>query len=421
MFKFLKISINSEAPSELIELKYLLVSLIPCYINSKGQRYFDPLWYKDLLQHLEYIKYFTLASPCLNQEPPSGFVAIASHAQLEKISFIDLPAPKSFFDALRLLPVTIIQLWHAISKAEIVHTGIAGWPIPPGWLVTPIVKFQKKIYLIIVESAFWRLSPVVTKTFKGRIRAALSECINRWCINNTDLAIFTQDQYRKSLMTRHPERGHVIHASWISEENILTEQSAASIWLKKIALPVEEMRVLFAGRLTADKGLSVLLKAMQLLGQEKVAIKLDILGRGDLENECHTNSRRLQFPAEICILGTVSYGTEFFKLISNYHLVVVPSISDEQPRIVYDAYSQAVPVLASDTAGLRDCVFNGDTGLLVAPNQVQALAELLKWSTNHREELERMGMSALRVAQKMTHREMHRQRWQLLVEMITRI
>ena len=53
--------------------------------------------------------------------------------------------------------------------ADIVHTGVAGWPIPLGWVVTPIAKIQRKFYLIICESAFWRLSPIPKNGKTGKL------------------------------------------------------------------------------------------------------------------------------------------------------------------------------------------------------------------------------------------------------------
>jgi glycosyltransferase involved in cell wall biosynthesis len=118
------------------------------------------------------------------------------------------------------------------------------------------------------------------------------------------------------------------------------------------------------------------------------------------------------------LLGTVPYGAPLFELIRSYDAVVVPSISDEQPRIVFDAYSQAVPVLASDTRGLRSCVKSDELGLFVAPNDVSALANLLRYVAMHRTELKRLGINSLAYAHSMTHQKMHRQRAVLLQTMI---
>ena len=401
-----------------ITSRYLLITGIECYRDEKGRRYLDRLWYKDLLEHLRYLKNFTLASPCQREELPKDVVALDSDPSFSEVKFIDLPSPNSFIKAIMQLPITTTRLWQAIGQADIVHTGVGGWPIPMGWLVTPIVRLRKKFYVIIVESAFWRSQSGTPTTIRSRIRSVISEKLNRWCMNNTDLAIFTQEEYQKSLLTKWQERGHVIHASWIDEDNILSESDATAIWNKKVSLSTKELKVLFAGRLNASKGVLILLEAMRALDEQGVPVKLDILGQGELINECERASKSMQVSTKIEVLGTVPYGLKFFQMLQTYHAVVVPSISDEQPRIVYDAYSQAVPLLASDTAGLRDCIQNGKTGMLTDSNNSTALANLLTWSWQNLNQLESMGMSSLKVVRVMTHQEMHRKRWHLLLKML---
>jgi glycosyltransferase involved in cell wall biosynthesis len=147
---------------------------------------------------------------------------------------------------------------------------------------------------------------------------------------------------------------------------------------------------------------------------------LDILGDGSLKSECELAASRIKGKTSVNLLGSVPYGEPLFELIRKYDAVVIPSISDEQPRIVFDAYSQAVPVLASDTPGLRSCVKSGELGMFAAPNDVCALADLLRYAATHHSELKKLGMNALSNAHSMTHQEMHRQRAVLLQAMIDR-
>ena len=162
----------------------------------------------------------------------------------------------------------------------------------------------------------------------------------------------------------------------------------------------------------------VLLEAMKILAQKNIAVNLDLLGDGTGLSECKILSNQLQKSVKIKILGTVAYGKEFFRLLQEYHAIVVPSLSDEQPRIVYDAYSQAVPVLASNTDGLRDCIQNHKTGVIVNSNDPVALADLIEWSGQNLPQLQSMGKASLQQAHSMTHQEMHRSRWQLLLKML---
>ena len=52
-----------------IDKRYLLVLNIHSFCDSKGSRYLDLMWAKDLTQHFKYLKNFTLVSPCVRETP----------------------------------------------------------------------------------------------------------------------------------------------------------------------------------------------------------------------------------------------------------------------------------------------------------------------------------------------------------------
>ncbi len=413
-------SFQSGWDSALYPQPYLLVvgQHLPVYRNESGQLFTGELWQKDLARHLEYLDHLMIATPLLHQEPPSDAVLLDSKPS--RIEIVELPAQTSFLHAIRTMPTMVSRLWRATRRAGIVHSGIAGWPIPMGWIVTPLVLLCRKPYVVIVESAPWRLQKGAAAGWRSRLRAFLQELMGRWVLSKTELPIFTQDEYRQSLMRQQASRGHVIPASWIDEQDILTDVEAEQAWQRKLAAPDSRLKILFAGRLVPDKGIRVLLEALQQLSAGDAPIMLSILGEGDLKNECTTVGAELTGVTSLKVLGTVPYGAPLFALIREYDALVVPTISDEQPRIVFDAYSQAVPVLASDTAGLRSCVRKGETGMLTTSNDVTALVALLQHASQHRSELKQLGQQSLKYAHEMTHQEMHRQRVVLLKDLLDR-
>jgi len=399
---------------------YLIVveQQLPIYRGQDGRFLADDLWQKDLVMHLEYIHHLMLASPCLGrQAPPDAKLVEVKGSAFE---LIELPQQRGFLQALTLMPVIVYRLSKAVRRAGIVHSGIVGWPIPMGWIVAPLALLLRKPLVIVVESAPWRLPQGFAAGWKRRARALLQEYLGRWVLHRADLVICTQDEYRESLVgPKHP-RAFVIPASWIDEKDILSEEGAVGSWEKKLSHSDGRLNILFVGRLTAEKGLLVLLEAIRHLGRESVPISLGILGDGSLKQECGLAASELTHSTVVKLLGTVPYGAPLFELIRRYDAVVVPSISDEQPRIVFDAFSQAVPIIASDTPGLRSCVRNGETGLLVKPNDVSALVGTLKFAVANPGRLRECGLRGLLDARSMTHQEMHRRRAELLSAVVAR-
>lgn len=401
-----------------ISSPYLLVINIPIFADAAGRRYTDQLWFRDLARHLDYLDKFTIACPRIDGPLPENVIALDTDARFHAMHIVDLPGPRSFLRGIFAIPKTFGRLWRAVSNAEIIHCGIAGWPIPLGWLAVPIARWHKRQILVIVESAAWRLQPGLPAPFKYKLRAAVYERLARLCLRRSDLAIFTQDEYRSSLLP-DSNKGHVIHASWITEDIVLSDASADEIWSSKLAIPDRPLTILYAGRLDAEKGLSVLLAALRSMSAANARVSVGILGAGPLLDACRATGATLQGTTRLDVLGTVPYGPAFFELLRGYDAVIVPSLSDEQPRIVYDAYSQALPVLATRTPGLADCVIDGETGLLVAPNDPQGICELLTALSRDKKSLRALGLNALRRARAMTHERMHGDRRRLLIALLS--
>ncbi len=397
--------------------RYLLVINVPLYRDKGGDIYAGELWFKDLAEHLCYLENFTLACPILADPTDELAIPLSSDPRFSRIAIAELPTPRSVVGAIRGLPRTAWRLLRAVRSADIIHASIAGWPVPYGWVVAPMAKLFGKKLVIVVESAPWRLSVGLSQNLKARITASVYEHLARWCLRCADLAIFTQDEYRRSMLARKSDRGHVIHASWIDARVILSDARAGAIWDEKLVGLAGKLSILFVGRLESNKGIGILLDAIKVVAGDNIPVVLGILGSGELAARCREVSAELRGPTRVVVLGTVAYGAPLFELLQRYHAIVLPSISDEQPRVVYDAYSQALPVIASATAGMRDCIQENKTGWLIGPSNVESVSTAIKRAAENIGELRRMGMDALVVARSMTHQRMHLERQRLLLEL----
>jgi glycosyltransferase involved in cell wall biosynthesis len=411
-----------EPPGTQVIGRYLLVTFcLPIHVDGKGHRYLDELWVKDLLEHFSYLRNFTLASPCRFGDPPPNAVRIEDHPAFAGVGFVDLPPMTRLVGTVASVGSTAVQLWRAVRQADIVHYGVAAWPFPEGWFLMPMVRLQRRFGVVVVESAFWRDSGASRLSFRARTWAWITERLNRVCVSRATLAVFTQQEYRSTLLNDDSEAvAHVIPASWIDSGNVVTDRQATQAWLQR-QRQVDQGRMprfLFVGRLTREKGVAVLLEALRVLGTRGLTVGVDILGDGAMRGECEQATQDGDARVDLRLLGTVPYGHELFACIDQYSALIIPSISDEQPRIIYDAFARAVPVLGSRTPGITESVDDGQNGVLFETDSPAALADVLEWASQNVQELSRMGLSALLCARSLTHREMHRRRWQILTEML---
>jgi glycosyltransferase involved in cell wall biosynthesis len=117
--------------------------------------------------------------------------------------------------------------------------------------------------------------------------------------------------------------------------------------------PAEPPEVLYAGRLSEEKGVEELAAASD-------GLELVVAGDGPL---------RSLFPQARGMLPR----EELYALMARASVVVCPSRRDGLPVVCAEAMAHARPVVASAVGGLPDMVRDGETGLLVPPRDPVAL------------------------------------------------
>ncbi len=379
---------------------YLLVLNIQLHWHD-GDYWADALWRKDLEAHLAEIADLSIACPVAAAPPPPSWERVT------RTGIVVHPLPVMGRLSYLAWPSTAAKLWRAISGARIVHTGVAGWPFPLGWIAIPVAHFRRRLTILVIESAFWRIPPGAAASPFARLRARFHEVVNRRLTRLCDLTFFTTQSYLDSLHTGPPDPAHVLPAVWVDEDQLIAPERLAEL------APAKGAALLFAGRLTDAKGVRLLLDA---IGRSRVPV--DIIGEGELRDVVAQAQK--EAPSLVRLLEPVDYGAAFSALLDRYAALIVPTISDEQPRIIFDAFARGLPALASATSGNRQIVEQGRTGLLFEPNDAAALATTLAAAVAEPESLRLMGKRALLDMANRTHKAMHAQRARVVAERLAR-
>jgi glycosyltransferase involved in cell wall biosynthesis len=382
-----------------IEAPYLLALFPVSVYESNGAQYFDELWAQDVRRHVAYIPELTLV--CYWQQGmPERAVKIRDCPVLSQVCIVSVPKPHNMLHALRMLPSTLHALWRATKGKRIVHSEVAGWPFPTAWLLLPMQFARGFLSVIVVESAFWRV--LSRDTLPRRMWRAFVERMNAFCVRRADLPVFTTDAYRRSMLGDRPAL--VTPAAWIEESGILTDVTKQ---------PGEVLRLVFAGRLTEEKGVRWLIEAVKR--QQLPAINLDVYGSGPLEEWVKTE--QASRPG-LCIrfMGTVAYGEPFFTMLRQYDALILPTLTDEQPRILFDAYSQGLPVIGSETEGTADYMRDGENGMTFATRDEFELAQAISRFVGS--DRTRLARNCLQTARRYTHESMHRERAEAINAML---
>jgi phosphatidyl-myo-inositol alpha-mannosyltransferase len=135
-----------------------------------------------------------------------------------------------------------------------------------------------------------------------------------------------------------------------------------------------EHRVVFVGRQEQRKGLPVLLRAWATV-HERTGARLRVVGADPLA--VRFLMRRLQITDEgVDVLGVLTTEARDAE-IASAKLLAAPAIGHESfGMVLTEAFALATPVVASSISGYRE-VAGSDTGILVPPGDVEALADAL--------------------------------------------
>jgi len=133
----------------------------------------------------------------------------------------------------------------------------------------------------------------------------------------------------------------------------------------------DEPWALFMGRIVKTKGLTYLLDAMRILGDQNSEVKIKIAGDGP---QLASLKKQAAGMVNVEFLGHVP-DDEKERLLAGCRFFVLPSTFESFGIVLLEAMRHGNPVVASSTGGVPEVV--GEAGILVEPKDGQALANAL--------------------------------------------
>jgi len=177
---------------------------------------------------------------------------------------------------------------------------------------------------------------------------------------------------------------------YIPEEKLTTKAKPYDVaWVADaVANPVtyaaDKLQLTYIGisKGRPHKGLRPLLDAMALMKDEPM--HLTVVGEAE--------------PADIAgAPGNVTFTgnrPDAVRYLPGSDIFVLSSTRDASPRVVREAQACGVPCLVSDIPGARDLIIPGKTGLLVEPDNPQAIADAVRALAAEPERRKSMGKAA---------------------------
>lgn len=140
-------------------------------------------------------------------------------------------------------------------------------------------------------------------------------------------------------------------------------------------------RLLFVGYIRPEKGCHLLLDAFERLRQTR-PLKLTLAGGSSrpsaLEQQILDRVRNSRFRDDITLPGVVEFGPPLFNLYRDHDVYILPTFSEGTPRTLVEARAFGCPVIATNVGGIPSSVDDGRDGLLIPPNNVEAIVRAVE-------------------------------------------
>ncbi len=141
--------------------------------------------------------------------------------------------------------------------------------------------------------------------------------------------------------------------------------------------------ILAAGRLVEKKGFDTLIDACALLKRRGVAFECRLRGEGPDRARLHRQIRQEGLDGRVALAGWAT-PSELLEEMQRATVFAMPSRltpdgdRDGLPNVVLEAMACGLPVVATSVSGIPEAIADRQTGLLVEPNDPNALADALE-------------------------------------------
>lgn len=234
----------------------------------------------------------------------------------------------------------------------------------------------KTLFPIIYSCLFFRRKPKIIIT-RHLIKKAKKNLLYNWLYSHIDNMIFVSNLALEEFILSKPnipkDKLNVIYNSVKPPIINIVEFDLK----KKFNIDKDEIIVSFTGRLVRDKGVDLLIKAFTKLRHLNVRLVISGIGEEAYTKGLEALVRENNLEDKVSFLGFVK---GINNIIIQSDIGVFPSVWREPFGLSIIEFMQGgVPVITTNNGAQKEYIINNETGLLIEPNSVEAIAESIEY------------------------------------------
>ncbi len=169
-----------------------------------------------------------------------------------------------------------------------------------------------------------------------------------------------------------PDRVYVVR-NGIDTARFRQASPQRAAWKAVLGVPSSEPLITTVARMYFPKDFDTLLRAFDLVRAQQLQAHLLIVGDGPYRPRVEAQIAELGLEHNVTLAGI---RRDVDRVLAASDLFVLSTTEGEGlPLTILEAMASALPVVASDVAGIGEAVVQGETGLLVPPKDPSTLSE----------------------------------------------
>jgi len=323
-------------------------------------------------------------------------------SQRLKILMFLILKPKIFMKVIQ--NVTNLVPYLKKLNFDIIVGGNSGWILSLVHILSRI--FDKKLISIAYGNDFLIRNPLSLKTYYFR---------------NTDKIIVINNQMKQIIKKMHQLTEDQLEIIYVGLDLKEFEVKKTKIELRKeFNIPENQFVLLSVGRHVPRKKFDLVIKAVSEIKKLKPSlnIKYFLIGDGQETLYLQNLTKRLNLESQIVFLGScdLEKRNKFYKLSDIFLMPVETKKHDiEGFGIVFlEANYYNVPVIGTATGGIVEAIVDGETGLLIKPNDLNDLVKKILYLYENENVRKKMG-------EKGHNRVINEYSWQKIVDDYIRV
>ena len=150
------------------------------------------------------------------------------------------------------------------------------------------------------------------------------------------------------------------------------------------------------GRLVWQKGFEHLIQAMPRVLNEFPQTKVLIVGEGPLRDDLEALAQKLNTEKHIIF---ANFRKDVKEILSAIDILILPSLLEGFPMITLEGMAMKKPIIATAIDGIKEQIINGQSGVLIPPQDPKAMAEAIIRLGKDEDFAQHLGLEARRAVE----------------------